>query len=287
MNKSNSGIQLIATRFQTHYWEYMKRTLTVLTFLLIISLFFGSLASGTSVSGQAFEALEGYLSIIYGDEFRDGVIVSTQTRFYLQNENGLNLELDLTRLTNEEITSMQRLAGKLVSVSGSRTADSFSIATFHSVPEDGSLQQTEISPQGVTGSYKVVLLACKLPDSDINDPTMEEGFAPYFQSTFPGQIHYWREQSSGLLDLTGSTYRGWFNMPGPASRYWTTSDNGTSYMMELDNITKDCIGAADHRVNFADYKAIEIIVVPPPPIASKVYWAFGGTQYMSLDNVSR
>lgn len=104
----------------------------------------------------------------------------------------------------------------------------------------------------LTGPTPFLTLLCRFSGSSIPHPASY--FDRYFASSYPGIDHYWRDQSNGLIDFTGSRVVGWIDLPDTAAGY--QSNPATS----LQRVIDDCMSGADPLVHFPDYYAINILV---------------------------
>jgi M6 family metalloprotease-like protein len=97
----------------------------------------------------------------------------------------------------------------------------------------------------VTGSRPWVSIMCKFADVS-SEPASLAYFQDMFDTTAPRLDHYWRELSSGTIDVVGSTAAGWFTLPNNRSSYLPggSLDHGQAF--------DDCTGVADPYVDFSN-----------------------------------
>jgi M6 family metalloprotease-like protein len=104
------------------------------------------------------------------------------------------------------------------------------------------------------GSKPFVSLLCQFADPGPT-PHPREWYVGLMGETYPGMGHYWRQQSYGAMNLSGSTVRGWYRLPRTVSGYLTL---GSEFD---DQILKDCTGIAESQgVNFPSFYGINLFL---------------------------
>ena len=128
----------------------------------------------------------------------------------------------------------------------------------------------------VTGSQRWVTIACKFADV-ATEPKSLTFFSNMYASSKPGLDHYWRELSYGQVNVAGSTAHGWYTLPSPRSTYIPSGGSA-----DLDRLAEDCTALAEPYIDFSTVKGINLMFN-----ALLDGYAWGGSSYLTLDNVTR
>lgn len=108
----------------------------------------------------------------------------------------------------------------------------------------------------VSGNTRWLTLACKF--SDVPDEQKDIAFFQLQYGTGTGQLgQYWKEVSYGKVDLANSAAHGWYTLPQPRSFYITGT--GDDEDADLSRLFKDCAGAADTDVSFANAQGVNLM----------------------------
>lgn len=140
--------------------------------------------------------------------------------------------------------------------------------------EDSAVLRDE--DMAVRGSQPWVTILCAFADF----PTMPFSLSWYqglMGTTYPGMDHYWREQSYGLMDLTGSTVVGPYPLPEPRSGYFLADGS-----FDRTKANTDCTGVADADVDFTDFVGINQMFS-----ANLDGFSWGGSRFITLDGVGK
>ena len=95
------------------------------------------------------------------------------------------------------------------------------------------------------------IILCRFSDSPQVTPAAKAHYERYVAgNTFPSVSDYWREVSTGQLDLSGSAVYGWYNLPQPRSYYVSASGAYASRLAD------DCAAVADADVDFPAFTGV-------------------------------
>jgi hypothetical protein len=125
---------------------------------------------------------------------------------------------------------------------------------------------------GLHGPQRFVTILCNVPGerAQLEPPAY---FERLLGSAYPGLDDYWREVSYGAISLAGSRVVGWYPLPRPAPIYRPNAASG----VDLDQLTRDCVAAADPEVYFPEYDDINLLV------NADLGKAWGGRRCLDLD----
>ncbi len=221
------------------------------------------------------ETLVGWFQVVWASS-PPGVEQATPIDYLLTTEEGQSYRLDVDAQTLQN-------AGGIMALNGQRVLAQFDLqaqAQSEGGPDALSVQSLsllpggEVSAQAVSGSQPWVSILCKF-----NDVGAEPKSLPYFinmyNNAFPGLDHYWRDQSYGMVNLTGSTAVGWFTLPRSRSAYFLS--NGS---FNLNLAAQDCTAVADAHLYFPAYKGINLMFND-----NLDGFAWGGFRWLTLDGV--
>jgi M6 family metalloprotease-like protein len=109
-----------------------------------------------------------------------------------------------------------------------------------------------VSYGGKSGPQPYVLILCRFADLSTSDPQSRATYAQWMGSAYPGQDHYWRENSEDRVSVTTGVV-GPFVLPLPAASY--LKSNGQA---DVNLLFQDCTRAADPTVDFTQYAGIHM-----------------------------
>ncbi len=173
-----------------------------------------------------------------------------------------------------DISTASRLQDKTVKVSGHEVEGGAAGADGDgpalqvesiSIIEDGD---TQAQSARINGSYPFVNLLCRVTNGSASNEQPTSFFTGLFSASYPGINHYWQQISGGLLNVTGTTTFGWFNLSGSSSTYNLTTSAGRQALYN------ECTGLADAQVNFANYSGVNLIV--NHSMQNVAYGGYGG-----------
>ena len=251
-------------------------------FFLAIGLLFSTLNPNSLSVAQAQQggtvSLSGWFTIIRGDS-RDGS--ETREIHMLATEDGRSVPLALDSNTAQAAGGLLSLDRKRITVQGAWSgAPSAQGAPAAFRVDSVSLSQAPNAAapaSAITGTKKWISILCKFPDIPAQPATLS-----YFQNMYanatPGLDHYWRQQSYGLINTTGSTAAGWYTLPAPYSSYFSAGS-----WFNLTKAARDCTGAANPSVNFSTYYGINLMFNSEALDCC----AWGGGEVLALDGSSK
>lgn len=230
---------------------------------------------------QTAVGITGVLNIVWSDAAR-GSALPPQTLFSLTEPSGSVVPLQISEPLPLPFDQILSLNGKPVIARGywgSAARSSANGQTFQVISLQANQPVAEpqiVPPNPVTGSQPWVSVLCKFQGetATLQNPAYFQGM---FSSTAPGLDNYWREQSYNIINVAGSAATTkWYDLPHPHSYYITSSGS-----FNLNAALNDCTAAADADVNYPSYKGINMMF--SNDLDS---YAYGGSQYMTLDGVS-
>ncbi|MFN8521573.1 MAG: hypothetical protein U0821_00515 [Chloroflexota bacterium] len=233
----------------------------------------GGLPSGTTLTGT--------LNVVWGDGQGRGVALPPMP--FLHTDDGAvhELSIDPSLLDTEGgIRAYDRervsVTGAVVSAPpGRRVADPN--GQLFQVSDIRNVVPGRRAAVRVAGSQKWVTILCRFNDSVGTTPRDTAYFGGLISgANYPSLDHFWRENSQDRINLTGSSIVGWYNLPQPRSYYVVNN------ALNFTRAANDCTGAADLDVNFANFTGINLMFNQTLDCC-----AWGGSQWMTLDGVSR
>jgi M6 family metalloprotease-like protein len=253
-----------------------------------------SLASGQSVvtgaasrssprtsAASETETYTGTFGIIWGDGSAGSGL--TAETYWLSDGAGLPLRLDLTPELAQPWGGPLALNGRRLTVTGTRAAvsaqaDEVDVLQVQSLEPAAGVGTADLGTQAVTGSQPWVTIMCKFPDR----PASSTGLS-YFQgmygTTYPTLDHYWRELSYNNINVVGSNAVGWYTLPQPRSYYVPSGS------LSFSRAANDCTALANAAVDFRPFVGINLMFNDIFDTVNNYAW--GGSQYLTLDGVSR
>lgn len=203
--------------------------------------------------------MEGWLGVTYtcGNRERGGC----RTAWDLETPAGKRIPLEWLPDVSREAT-VQR-AGSWVRLRGHGGVGgrTFTAAAFEAEtsPPPGTSSPKGSAPVRTMGRKPYVTLLLRFADS----PQVEPQPASYFErlqgNDFPEVGHYFREASSGLVDLSGFRVLGWRTLPGTRAAY-QRPEGGFDLLRAL----RDATTLANPEVRFPDYSGIHLVFNEAP-----------------------
>lgn len=150
-----------------------------------------------------------------------------------------------------------------------------------STTPEGSLRVERIGTAAAMGarssqSYDFATLLCRFPDTATPSVSKEE-IERVHGTEYPGMRHYFTELSLDPGIMSGSTVRGWYTMPRPASEYADPPS-----LQFLGSVAADCAAAADEDVDFSRVHGINLVLSGGSPFGPR-----GGSWTLTLDGQTR
>ncbi len=244
-------------------------------FIFITSYMTAGLRS-VSAQGQETVSLSGWFSVVWGDS-RDGQ--STPPVYRLTDDSGATTRLELDEALTAPWGGARALNGLRVTVEAVPDVSALSGEAVLRVqaiaPEGEASAQGEAGAQAVTGSKAFITIMCKFKDYS-QEPKTQSYFYNMYSASYPGLGHYWKESSYNLADVNGSAAVGWYVLPQNRSYYVYNNQ------LDFDRAANDCTAAANSYVNFANFYGINLMFN-----YELDNYAWGGSQYMTLDGVTK
>jgi M6 family metalloprotease-like protein len=212
------------------------------------------------------DVIDGWFSTLYGIPQKDSGLV--EEAFYgLTTEDGRYFALDIAPVVLQAAGGSSKLNGTFVRVR-------LDVQTDRTVLTNGGMvrvQRIELAPlplripQGassfrdVTGSQPWVTILCAFPGTPVGYGTESTSyFQGMYTDEFSGMDDYWRQQSFGKVNLSGSQTFGWFTLDDPQTAYYPSPGSGANSAI-LNGLAQDCINKADATVDFSPYKGINFM----------------------------
>lgn len=157
------------------------------------------------------------------------------------------------------------------------------VVRVRSVREAPSARAAAATTVVSTTAKDFVTVLCRYAD-DTSTPFTPSQAAVVHGPDYPGIRQFYRELSQDPTLMSGSTVRGWYDLPQPRSYYVS----GTS--TNFGALARDCTAAADADVVFTEYYGINLQIngalstrsTPPYDVLS-----FGGGWTLTLDGQTR
>ena len=110
------------------------------------------------------------------------------------------------------------------------------------------------SPTPLRGAQPFATILCKF--SDVPGEPVRPAYFDQMMFQGPASLdRYWRDASSGAIDLAGSQAFGWFVLPRPRTSYQHLGQD----VANLEDLARDCAGAADARVSFEPFTGVNLV----------------------------
>jgi M6 family metalloprotease-like protein len=221
----------------------------ILIILALLGLVGGAAANTAAQSGPQLAALDGILSIQWGNP-APGAGKAPQTIYTLTDSQGQHYQLaiDLNRIhAPMGVLSYNRKHVSIRGVLASRAGGSATIAVDSLVAVDAEERAPAIS-----GSQPFISLMCKFADIAA-EPRNLAFFTSQLANAKPGFDHYIREMSYGGVDLAGSTASGWYTLPQARAFYLPDGQQAN-----LDQLAADCTAQAS-GVDFSPFYGINLM----------------------------
>jgi M6 family metalloprotease-like protein len=272
--------------------KFQFKTPTFYATALLIALLLFSIAATGPAAGQdaSSTTLDGWFSTLFGTP-PQGVAGVEGTLYGLTTDDGRHFTLDID-------PAVLQAAGGFGKLNGSYVRVGVAALTDRSVLTDGgnlSVQSLELAPlplripagaagiQPVSGAQPWVTILCAFPGTPDGYGTNDvDYFQGMYSDQYPGMDHYWRQQSYGKVNLTGSHTYGWFTLDNAQTSYFPAPGTGTASFGTLTDLAQDCIDKADSSVDFTPYKGINFMFNGELDCC-----AWGGVGLVMTDGVNR
>lgn len=248
---------------------------------LLLAGIAGTLAWGPpAAAAQGTVTGEFYLVWRVAEDAREPVQVSYQ----LADDQGTVYDLELHPEAARAYGGALALNRRRVTVSGAMLAlepghDGDRRMRVLSMAPAGPSASGEPAGAVQSGARAYATVLCRFADS----LSVDSRPASYYQALLTGTAqngldHYWREVSDGRINLGGSTVVGWYNLPRTKAQYFPQGPGGNP---DWDAMVRDCTGAADPSVNFAQFVGVNMQFNLYMPAS------WGGSWYLTADGVNR
>lgn len=235
------------------------------------------------------DTLLGHFSAVWGDPRPDSA-EPDQIRFFLAQDDGRRVELDLDAETVQGLGGSVRWQGQRVrvvvdgaeptrGVRPPRRVLGMSAAPETSRTESSRKSATRSAP---AGSQPWLTLMCKFPDI-ADEPKDLVYFQNMYSASFGGLDDYWQRNSYGKVDLRGSMVHGWVELPRPREDYYLGSGSAVDSAALFD----DCTAAADDVIDFSNGTTDGFFGLQLMFNADLGCCAWAGGIYANLDGVQK
>lgn len=252
----------------------------ILPFTLIVTMLIGGLfipsnsVQASSAPISKTDEISGLFSIIWGDS-QDGA--NTAIQYFLNTDDGSAIPLSIGEELAQPYGGILALNGKRITVNGAWTlAAQSELSEFQvtAILSPATRNEADASTM-VNGSQPWVTIMCKFSDSAV-EPQSLAYFQGMYNNSWPGLDHFWREASYNIINIQGSAATGWYTLPQPRSYYVY---NGA---LNFGRAASDCTQMADASTYYPSYVGINLMFNEELD-----GFAWGGTQYMTLDGVAK
>lgn len=263
----------------------MKRYNQIVVSILLALAFLTAFAPGGIAGSQASAADNPTIGQVQKDDERlEGefyyVAGGDAAHYFLGSEKQGVTELLIDPTLLDQIGSIYKLNHTKIAVSGKfkKTRYSEAVLTVSSVKQVSSSEgigRTAVGTLAMTGTRPFATIMCKFSDIT-TEPRTKAYFDGLMGSTYPGLNHYFQETSFGTTNLNGTIVSGWKTLPQPRSYYVYNNK------LDFTRAANDCTKTIDSTTNFASFTGINLMFN-----AELDGYAWGGSQYMTLDGVSK
>ena len=234
-----------------HFAKRVKRSVPLILLLAIFTVLFLSWRSGRPVAAEENKQLIGRFVVAWADPL-PGSGGAPRTDYYLIDENGENIKLNVTPKAIENAGGIAALSHKRVKVEGvtienKGLSPGFEVSSI-SLENSASLTPESSAPR--LGNLKYINILCTLTDGG-SLPHAPSYYTDLLGEDYPELGHYWRDVSYDQMNITGSTTAGWYNLPYSRSHYLNSQNK-----FDTVSFAQDCAGLADTDVYFPDYYGI-------------------------------
>ena len=233
-------------------------------------------------SGQT--TLTGSLTVVWGDPI-PGATTDPLVRAVLTERAGQEHELTFAPGVLEAAGGLRALDRREVTLTARAPLDRPETSTSTPLVVTGvaladAADAIQDDDRPITGPQPWVTILCRFADSTGVTPHAVSYYQGLMGGATPGLDHYWREVSYDLINLTGSSVVGWYNLPQPRSAYFTVQ-NGQP-VANLNLLSQDCTRAADAAVSFPAFIGVNLVFNQELDCC-----AWGGGRTLTLDGQTR
>gem|GEM_PF-548134 len=249
-----------------------RKTWTRYWWILLAGLSLFASAAQPARRNAAAESIGGQFFIVWGDLFNGQ---PAPPIYRLAADDGRRFRVLLDENLAAASGGALALNRRHVKISGAAQISAFGgddILNAQSL----ALDETSVSAMADSiGTQRFVSILCKFKDVS-SEPKDLNYFTGMYGAAYPGLNHYWREVSYEQLNIDGSAAYGWYTLPKNKDYYITGST------LDFYGAAYDCAKAADADVNFSSFSGINLM------FNNELNgYAWGGTEYMKLDGVTR
>jgi M6 family metalloprotease-like protein len=134
----------------------------------------------------------------------------------------------------------------------------------------------DISTRAVTGTKAWITVMCKF-NNVATEPKPKSYFVDMYANVSGRLDHYWRQVSHQNTNVAGSNASGWHTLPQSRTYYFPSG-----LEPRWDDLTKNCLAAANPSVNYAGYFGINMVFN-----GELDGNAWGGSETHTLDGVTK
>jgi hypothetical protein len=225
----------------------IRRRSVLLALVAALAVVLGGPASAVAAQSGGTQSVSGILGVVEGDPLGGG---RHRIKTYVADAQGRWTPVALSQAQIEQAGGLPALRNRRVTVAGTSVGGAAAapgLAPGEPAPlvvesltlgsgSDGVVSPTGAAAAGtavaVTGARPVLNIMCKFADIAA-EPKDTAYFDGLIGESHPGMGHYWRENSYGAVNLTGSLSTGWLTLPSPRATYVGAEAN-------LDLLHKDC-----------------------------------------------
>jgi M6 family metalloprotease-like protein len=205
----------------------------------------GAIGQDVTVSGQ--------LGIVYGDASN---FESYEAHTFLTEADGDVIELQIPDNMLDSLMNIHEVTvtGTLVDADPTRTNDAPLLDVVRLDVLSGDSVQN-----GVTGNERWVNVACRFKDIEAM-PRDRQYFEDIMLNNEPGMDHYWRQTSTDLVNIEGSTAYGWYSLPQNKDYYLRSANVNVGIALQL--LMRDCVQQAQQndKVDFKQFSGINVML---------------------------
>jgi M6 family metalloprotease-like protein len=236
------------------------------------------------VQSQAATAA-GTLTAVWGDP-PARVAVSPELHWFLADDRGRITEVEISSAILRQAGGVGAVDRRRVSVRGHLTrrpgARPGAVPVLEALSLEVSPAAGDIQPgSGPVGSHPFAVVLCRFGDLP-NEPEPPAFFETLMGDGYPNMGHYYREVSSGRMDLAGTRVFGWYALPHPRGGYF----DGENGVMSLPRLANDCMAEAAPDIDFSRFAGV-IAQFNGPFSTQGPGSAYGGSMTLTVDGTTR